>query len=365
MSWSLKLGRFAGIDVFVHWTFAILLGWIFMSHLTAGHDVAAALRGVSFILALFGCVVLHEFGHALTAKRYGIRTRDITLLPIGGIARLERMPENPRQELWVALAGPAVNVVIAAILLALLLGLDSVQQLLRVELMRGSFLARLMWVNLFLVAFNLLPAFPMDGGRVLRALLAMQMGRRRATRIAARVGQGMAVLFGCLGLFYNPMLIFIAFFVFIGAQGEAQMVEFNSVLRGLTVRDGMQKRFRSLAATDPLSVAVTELLAGAQQDFPVLADLKVVGMLRRKDLVKALADRGATASVDSAMCRECHTVEAHEPLAGALENLRQADCAAAPVLQDEQLIGLLTLENISELVMVNAALEDSGNSTRP
>lgn len=362
MRWSLKLGRFAGIDVFVHWTFAILLGWIFISHLSAGHDMAAALRGVSFILAIFGCVVLHEFGHALTARRYGIRTRDITLLPIGGVARLERMPENPRHELWVALAGPAVNVVIAAIIFAFLVGLNSVQQLLQVELMRGNFLARLMWVNLFLVAFNLLPAFPMDGGRVLRALLATRMGRRRATQIAASVGQAMAFLFGLLGLFFNPMLIFIAFFVYIGAQGEAQMVEFNSLLRGLTVRDGMQKRFRALAANDSLSAAVTELLAGAQQDFPVLADGRVVGMLRRKDLVKALSERGATASVDSAMCRECRTVQAGEPLESALENLRQGDCAAAPVLQDGQLIGLLTLENISELVMVNAALEGRGNS---
>jgi len=362
--WSLKLGRFAGIDVFVHWTFAILLFWIFFSHLSAGHDVAAALRGVSFILALFACVVLHEFGHALTAKRYGIRTRDITLLPIGGVARLERMPENPRHELWVALAGPAVNVVIAAILFAFLVGLNSVQQLLQVELMRGNFLARLMWVNLFLVGFNLLPAFPMDGGRVLRALLATKMGRRRATQIAASVGQAMALLFGLLGLFFNPMLIFIAFFVYIGAHGEAEMVEFSAILRGLTVRDGMQKRFRSLAANDSLSVAVTELLAGAQQDFPVLAEGKVVGMLRRKDLVKALSENGKAPSVESAMCRECRTVRADEPLERALESLRQGDCAAAPVLQDGQLIGLLTLDNISELVMVNAALEDQGASPR-
>jgi Zn-dependent protease len=317
---------------------------------------------VSFILAIFGCVVLHEFGHALTAKRYGIRTRDITLLPIGGVARLERMPENPRHELWVALAGPAVNVVIAAIIFVFLVGLNSVQQLFQAELMRGHFLARLMWVNLFLVGFNLLPAFPMDGGRVLRALLAHRMGRRRATQIAASVGQGMAFLFGLLGLFFNPMLIFIAFFVYIGAQAEAQMVEFSSILRGLTVRDGMQKRFRTLAAHDALSVAVSELLAGAQQDFPVLADGSVAGMLRRKDLVKALSERGATASVESAMCRECRTVQVGASLERALEGLRQSDCAAAPVLQDGQLIGLLTLENVSELVMINAALEGRSDS---
>lgn len=361
MRWSLKLGRFAGIEVFVHWTFAILLVWIFVNHLSAGQDLAAALRGVGFILALFGCVVLHEFGHALTAKRYGIRTRDITLLPLGGVARLERMPENPRHELWVALAGPAVNVVIAAFLFAFLVGLSSVQQLFQVELMHGHFLARLMWVNLFLVGFNLLPAFPMDGGRGLRALLAERMGRRRATQFAASAGQGMAFLFGLIGLFFNPMLIFIAFFVYIGAQAEAQMVEFSSLLRGLTVQDGMQQRFRTLAAGNSLSVAVAELSAGAQQDFPVLAEGRLVGILRRKDLVKALSERGATASVDSAMCRECRTVQAGEPLEGALEHLRQGDCAAAPVLLNGQLVGLLTLENINELVMVNAALDGSGD----
>lgn len=360
MKWSLKLGRFAGIDVFVHWTFAILLVWIFVSYLNASHDVAAALRGVGFLLAAFGCVVLHEFGHALTARRYGIRTLDITLLPIGGVARLERMPEVPRHELWVALAGPAVNVVIAAVLFAILLAASGVQLLYQVDFLRGDFLSNLMWVNLFLAVFNLLPAFPMDGGRVLRAILAQNLGRRRATQIAASVGQGMAFLFGLLGLFSNPLLIFIAFFVYIGAQAEAQMVEFSSVLRGLTVRDGMQTRFRVLAAGDPVSVAVTELLAGAQQDFPVLAGGQVVGMLRRKDLVKALSESGPDNTVDHAMCRNCHTTQADEPLEHALEKLRQDGCAAAAVMEDGRLIGLLTIENVSELVMVNAAMEGRG-----
>ena len=269
MKWSLKLGRFAGIDVFVHWTFAILLVWIFAGHLSAGHDVIAALKGIGFVVALFACVVLHEFGHALTARHYGIQTRDITLLPIGGIARLERMPEDPVQELWVALAGPAVNVIIAAMLLGIMAAIHGLQSGFKVELMRGDFVARLMWVNVTLVAFNVLPAFPMDGGRVLRALLARRIGRRRATHIAATVGQGMAILFGIVGMLYNPLLLFIALFVFLGAQGEAQLVELSSVIRGLRVRDAMQTRFRTLSADDPLHVAVEKLLAGAQQDFPI------------------------------------------------------------------------------------------------
>ena len=194
MKLSLKLGSFAGIRVYLHWTFVLLLGWILFSHLGQGHEWAEAWRGVGFIIALFGCVLLHEFGHALTAKRYGIRTRDITLLPIGGIARLERLPENPRHELWVTLAGPAVNVVIAGVLFAVLYFVYPVNEFSQARLLEGNFLVRLMWVNVFLGAFNLLPAFPMDGGRVLRALLSMRLGRARATRLAASIGQGMAGL---------------------------------------------------------------------------------------------------------------------------------------------------------------------------
>ncbi|MCI0534284.1 MAG: site-2 protease family protein [Verrucomicrobiales bacterium] len=360
MKWSLKLGRFAGIDVFVHWTFAILLVWIFLGHLSAGQDTIAALKGIGFILALFSCVVLHEFGHALTARRYGIRTRDITLLPIGGIARLERMPEDPMQELWVALAGPAVNVIIAAILFGIMAAVHGLPGASNVELVRGDFVARLMWVNVTLIAFNILPAFPMDGGRILRALLAKRIGRRRATHVAAAVGQGMAILFGIIGLLYNPFLLFIALFVYLGAQAEAQMVELSSVIRGLKVRDAMQTRFRTLSVDDPLRVAVDELLAGAQQDFPVVGNGQVLGMLRRKDLVKALAEQGREVRVADAMCHDCPTVYVDHPLERTLEKLRESDCAAVPVMSGDEMVGLLTLENISELVMVHAALENRG-----
>lgn len=356
MKWSLKIGRFAGVDVFVHWTFLLLLAWIFFGQIGAGNDTAAALLAVGFILALFGCVVLHEFGHALAARRYGIHTRDITLLPIGGVARLERMPEDPRHELWVALAGPLVNVVISAALAAYLL-IDGSAQSIAQRAVAGEFVPRLLTVNLFLAFFNLLPAFPMDGGRVLRALLATRMGRRRATQVAANVGQAMAILFGVYGFFGNPLMIFIAIFVYIGAQGEAQAVELTSVIRGMTVRDGMQTRFRVLSADDLLSVAVAELLAGSQHDFPVVRDGAIVGMLRRQDLVKALAEHGANASVGSAMCHECQKVDAGESLEQAFERLHQSNCAVAPAMEDGRIVGLLTLENLSELVMVNTALE--------
>jgi Zn-dependent protease len=229
-------------------------------HLSQGQSLPSALIGVGFILALFGCVVLHELGHALTARRYHIRTRDITLLPIGGLARLERIPENPTQELWVALAGPAVNLVLFLALFLFIGGLTNLSQAVAAKVVRGDFLVRLMWVNLFLAGFNVLPAFPMDGGRVLRALLARRMGRRRATAIAASVGQAMAIGFGILGFWWNPFLIFIAIFVYLGAQAEAQMVGIQTAIKDLTVQDAMLTRFRTLSGVDALDACTRRIL---------------------------------------------------------------------------------------------------------
>jgi Zn-dependent protease len=360
MKWSLKLGKLLGIDVYLHFTFLLLLAFLGFVYWRATQNVEAALRGVAFIVALFGCVVLHELGHALMARRYGIRTRDITLLPIGGIARLEKMPEKPMQEFWVALAGPAVNVVIAALLwvcLASTVGFTPVE---KISVTGGSFWQRLMILNLFLVAFNLLPAFPMDGGRVLRALLTMRLGRRQATAIAANVGQGMAILFGIVGFFYNPFLIFIAIFVYLGAQAEAGLVEMQSALAGLRVRDAMMTRFRTLAAQDTLAKAVGELLAGSQQDFPVIEDDRPVGILRRNDLVKALSEGRRDAAVTEGMCRDCETADEASSLKSAVESMRARHCSTMPVAAGGRIVGLLTLENISEMIMVNAAMERQG-----
>jgi Zn-dependent protease len=218
MKWSWKIGTLAGIELRIHVTFLLLLGWVGARHWMLGKNTDAALSGVGFILALFGCVLLHELGHSLAARKYGIPTRDITLLPIGGVARLERMPEKPGQELWVALAGPAVNVVIAAVLFAWLSLTHGWAPLSQLHVAAGPFLERLLVANVSLVLFNLIPAFPMDGGRVLRAVLASRMEYVKATQIAAGVGQGLALVFGFAGLFSNPMLLFIALFVLIGAS---------------------------------------------------------------------------------------------------------------------------------------------------
>jgi Zn-dependent protease len=355
MKWSLKLVTVAGIAVYVHWTFLLLIGWILLSDLGQGRSIGVALSSVGFVVAVFGCVVLHELGHALTARRYGIRTRDITLLPIGGVARLERMPEKPAQELWVALAGPAVNVVIAAILFGVIAGVSRAHEVLNVHVFEGDFLVRLMWVNVFLVAFNLLPAFPMDGGRVLRALLATRLEYRRATHIAASVGQAMAIGFGLLGLFGNPILIFVALFVYLGAQAEAEMVGMQQLLKGLKVRDAMVTRFRTLSSEATLEEAVRELLAGSQQDFPVMAGDTLAGILTRNDLVKAISEGGRQAQVQTAMRQKCAVVSDTEPLRAAFEKMRNGECSTLPVMRDGRLVGLLTLENVGELVMLSEA----------
>jgi len=356
MKWSLKLGKLLGIDLYVHFTFVLLLVFFGVHYWRATHNLDATLQGVVFIVALFGCVVLHELGHALMARRYGIKTRDITLLPIGGLARLEKMPEKPLQELWVTLAGPAVNVVIAIVLtlgLAATVGFSSMEQ---IGANGGSFWQRLIVLNLVLAAFNLLPAFPMDGGRILRALLALRLSRRRATVIAANVGQGMAVLFVVFGFLYNPFLILIGIFVYLGAQAESSMVEMQSALAGLRVRDAMMTRYRTLTPQDTLAQAVTELLAGSQQDFPVMTNGQPAGMLRRNDLVKALSAGGQDTVVKDSMCHDCENVDEEAPLKSVVESMHSRPCSTMPVMSHGRMVGLLTLENVSEMIMVNAAL---------
>jgi Zn-dependent protease/CBS domain-containing protein len=356
MKWSWKIGEFAGIGVYMHATFLLLLGWVAFVHWQDGQNLAAVVSGLAFVLALFVCVVAHEYGHALTARRYGIKTREITLLPIGGVARLERMPDDPRQELWVALAGPAVNVVIAVVLLAWLVVSGGLVPLDQVAVGRGSFLERLMIVNLFLAGFNMLPAFPMDGGRVLRAILARRMEYTRATHVAANVGQGMAFLFGFAGLFGNPMLLFIALFVWIGAAQEATAVQMKSALGGIPVGRAMLTDFRTLQPGDTLARAAELILAGSQHDFRVVDGGRVVGVLTRGDLIGALSAQNTGKPVADVMQRQFLVADGNDMLEGAMERLQACACHTLPVVRDGQLVGLVTMDNIGEFVLIHAAL---------
>lgn len=361
MSGSLRIGTVAGIGIYVHWTFALLIGWVLLA---GGQALPDALWRVVFVLAIFGCIVLHELGHALTARRFHIKTRDITLLPIGGVARLERMPDDPIQELWVALAGPAVNVVIAMGLGVLLIGLYAVGINAWQREGDPTLLTQLLVVNIFLVLFNLLPAFPMDGGRVLRALLATQLEYVRATEIAASVGQAMALLFAVLAVglgmygMFNPFLLFIALFIYLGAREEARMVQMRSAFQGLPVRSAMMTRFQALDPHDTVGDAADALLAGAQQDFPIVDGDQVIGMVDRTALVKALGERGRDTPVSEIMRRDCPVVQENDMLDRTFQVMREGACSSLPVVRNHQLVGLITLENVGELIMVQSALRD-------
>ncbi len=361
MKWSWKLGRVAGIDIHVHATFLILLAYIAFGSWQEGGG-AAAVDGVLFILAVFASVVAHEYAHALTARRYGVRTRDITLLPIGGVARLERIPSEPQQELWIAAAGPAFTIALAAALagLALLFGVPLTAATLLDP--GGPFVVRVLVANLFLAAFNLLPAFPMDGGRVLRALLAMRWSYVRATEVASGFGKAFALLFAIAGLAiaHNPILVLIAVFVWMGAAGEVSAAQARVALGGVTVGDVTIREARTLAPGDPVSAAVHAVLAGFQQDFPVLDGGRVVGVLTRSDMLRALAERGGDARVSDAMQREFQTAELDEPLERAVERLQQSRCRTLPVLSHGVPVGVLTLENIGEYLLIDAATRRQG-----
>jgi stage IV sporulation protein FB len=356
MAWSFTIARIFGSEVRIHVTFFLLLLWIGVAHYQQG-GMPAAINGVIFILALFACVVAHEFGHALMARRYGIRTPDITLLPIGGLARLERMPEKPLQEVAVALAGPAVNIVIAAVLILILGASVDTDALQALEDPRISFVARLASVNVFLVVFNLIPAFPMDGGRVLRAVLAMRYSRVHATQIAARIGQGLAFFFGFLGLMGNPILIFIAIFVYLAATAEAQQTGLQDVARNIGVRDAMITRYEALGPQATIGDAADALLRTTQHEFPVIdGGGHLRGVLTRNAMIEALSVTGPQTPVLNAMAVNIPVIGLNNRLEKALQAMQAANAPAIGVIDaDQRLVGYISPENIGELMLIRSA----------
>jgi Zn-dependent protease/CBS domain-containing protein len=359
MKWSWKIGTFAGIDVFMHATFLLIIGFVGLTNYQSTGTWTGVLEGIVFTLVLFGFVVLHEFGHALTARRYGIKTRDITLYPIGGVARLERMPDKPIQEFWVALAGPAVNVALSVLLFGWLVISGALTSLAGVNLSGGSFIERLLAVNITLAMFNLIPAFPMDGGRILRSLLAMRLEYAQATQIAAAIGQGMAFVLGVIGLFTNPFLIVIAVFVWIGAGQEASQVQIKSTLDGIPVGRALLTDFRSLTPVDPMNRAVAFILSGSQIDFPVVEDGVVIGLLRRDDILAALSREAQSAPVSSIMRRDFASIDVNDGLELALSRLQTSGYQTIMVTSRGHLVGLITADNIAEFLMIRSALRQS------
>jgi Zn-dependent protease/CBS domain-containing protein len=360
MRWSWKIGEVAGIGIYIHATFWLLILFILAVNWWQGKGLATTVYGAIFVMVIFGCIILHELGHALTALHFGVKTRDITLLPIGGLARLERMPDKPLQELWVALAGPAVNVVIAVVLYGVLVAAGSPVNLEQFRWIGGNFLNKLMVVNVWLVLFNMIPAFPMDGGRVLRALLATRMEFTRATHIAARIGQSLAYVFGLVGLFTDPFLLFIALFVWMGAEQEQAMAQMHTWVGNVPVSRVMLTEFRTLQPDDGLAEAVQHILAGWQYDFPVVFGDHVLGILTREKLVKALTEGGMDGRVRDAMERDVPVADSYDMLEKTLPVFQECHCRSLPVEHDGRLVGMLTVDNVGEFLAIQSALRRSG-----
>jgi stage IV sporulation protein FB len=353
-AWAIQIATVLGIPIRIHLTFVLLLFWFGFAASSRGEN---PLRAMIFLLLLFACVALHELGHATMALRFGVRTREIVMYPIGGIARLASIPQG-LPELMIALAGPAVNLVLAVLLSGTLIALG-LPLAFRPDTMltSDSILHALLAANLVLLLFNMIPAFPMDGGRVLRAALALRMPADRATQIAATIGQGFAVLGGLAGLFSgNWVLVFIALFVYLGASQEAAFFQQRAAVLGHTAREAMITRFDTLAPQDSLGRAAELLLSTHQQDFPVVDGWqRVAGVLSRGALVQGLARNATGLAVLDVMKRDFPTADPSTDLEEVLR-LLQAD-ASTPVLvlDNGTLLGMITLENLAEFIQIAQA----------
>jgi Zn-dependent protease/predicted transcriptional regulator len=367
-SGAFRIGTVLGIPIRIHFTFLLLLIWYGAGSASAGEGF---LDGVVFILLVFACVVLHELGHAAVGRRYGVETREIVLYPIGGVARLDRIPAG-MAEFWIALAGPAVNLFLGVTLFLYLLFTGQVPTFdgARIVFEGAPLIGQFVTINFTLFAFNLfLPAFPMDGGRVLRAALSVFIGQTRATRIASRIGQGVAILMAIVAVLppLNPFWLLIAFFVFVGAGQEAAFEKSRSAVAGLTARNAMITKYETIAPQESLGKAAELLLSTHQQDFPVVdAWGRVAGLLHRASLLQAIAvPGGRDRAVLEAMDREPLTVPADMPLETVLRFLQSRPLQAILVVGQEggatgasALLGMITLDNLGELIQIS-------QSTRP
>jgi Zn-dependent protease len=354
MSWSLNIGKVAGTVVRLHITFVLFLAWIFVSNY-ASSGATVAWNSLLFVVLLFLCVLLHEFGHIVTARAFGVSTPYVTLLPIGGVAQLERIPEEPWEEFLIAIAGPAVNVVIAGALIVFAHANPHASAAMGIDDMQIPMVDRLAALNLFLALFNLIPAFPMDGGRVLRAALASRIGFVRATERAASIGQFTAFVLGFIGLFHNPILVFVAIFVYLAAASEAHSVALRAVSRGVPVSQAMMRHFVTLQPDAHIDEAVNVLLQTSQGAFPVVdSNGSLVGILDRANIVKSVKQAGPDARVaDTMTASPVLTVGCRATLEQALRLMQQNSAATVGVTDAAgKLVGLVTSETIAEMMML-------------
>lgn len=357
MKYSLYLGRISGIKIFIHWTFLLLILWIVFGNLRSGLNAGEITWSVIFVLAIFGCVIFHELGHSVAAKRFNIKTKDITILPIGGVAQLESIPEKPKEELVVALAGPAVNFIIVAALLPFVWRSMSAnpEEISLAVTGPENFLPSLVRVNLWLALFNLIPAFPMDGGRVLRALLGFRLSHARATSIAASLGQILAIIFVVIGFIGNPFLIFIGFFIFLGAQGEVVYSRSKFMLQGYTVSNVLMREIPSIDAFASLREAASRLLDTQNRNFLVTQEGKPLATISRDDIIRGLAESNDTVNIQSLSDKDLVILRPETPLEEAWHSMQQKKKPLMLVMQDDNLVGVVDEENISEFILIRTA----------
>ena len=356
MGWSFPIAKVKGIEIRVHLTFALVLVWAALDWgVRQGLGLEGALYGVAFISLLFLCVTLHELAHSLVARHYGARVHDITLLPIGGVARLDGEMARPAHELWMALAGPAVNVALAVGLGALVVPLLGWRALGGLNLLWSRLntlgferlLVDLFAANVGLALFNLLPAFPMDGGRVLRALLASRMGDLDATRVAARVGQGLAVILGLVGLFGGGLnLVLIAVFIFTGAEQEWRGAQIKSALQGIPAAAALAHGGIALSPHQPLQRAIDLTLRSSQRDFAVFDRDLLVGVLTRENVAEGFQKYGPNVLVGRVMRTDFPVARAGDSLLDIQRQMQSSGSSAISVVEGRRLLGLVTMEDI-------------------
>lgn len=357
MRWSINIGKIRGIDIAIHALFPLLLIWTGVSSYLESHSVSDAANDVMFIIILFTIVVIHELSHALTAASFGIRTRSITLLPIGGVASMERMPDKPMQEFLVAIAGPASNVVMALICFLALQFVDPhFWQSSTLE--NTTLLERLLYINVGLAIFNMLPAFPMDGGRVLRALLSLKFGLERATTYAAGIGKFFAVLMAIFGYIYNPMLIFIAVFIWFGGSQEAGYTKMKVAIHHFPVHEAMITDFKTLPPDASLNDAAKIVLDGYQTEIPVVRSEQLIGLVSRQGLIRALSE-GQGSTVQDIVEPITAFTGPYEALDAVFERLQSMPSGCLPVIHNNQFIGLITITNVGEFLMFQEAMRSA------
>ena len=365
MKWSISIGRIWGIPIRMHLTFIFLLAWIAWLGWSVD-GLRSSLWALALILCLFACVVLHELGHSIIAIRFGARVRSVTLLPIGGVASMQSIPEKPYQELLVSLAGPSVNVVIALVLMALRGGYHAWGQQHVFPLSVSELLDALMNTNLVLAVFNLIPAFPMDGGRVFRSILALFLPYTRATTVATTLGQVLAIGFILVGLAKNPFLVIIGIFIFFGAETEEQTVHVKSMLRDVLVEDVMVTDFVNLSPEDTVARCLENVYHRKQEDFVVEFEGRLLGVVARKNWLEALHRDGPQTRIADIMRRHFITVIPKTPLSRLYQDLWHLEQGVFPVVENGKLLGLLTTEDVSRFLMVKAIRQNSkGETLRP